>query len=113
MRPKLAVLILYAVAMTPVLLTGSFAADTATNPPGIAFNQSDCEKARGDDATAHLIKLDLNGNRGMVSFRHRTHENYPNPDTGFAHQAEKGAECVSCHHARSEATGAPLPCEFP
>lgn len=108
MRYKLVVLNLYVIAMTPLLLAGSYSSENPTNPPRIASDQSDCDRDKADDATARFIKLDLNGTRGVVSFRHKTHEAYANPDTAFAHQAEKGAECVSCHHARSEARGTPL-----
>lgn len=108
MRFKLAVLTLYAIAMTPILLAGSVAAESPTSPPRIASDQNDCDRVKSDDATARFTRLDLNGTRGVVSFRHKTHEGFVNPDTAFVHQAEKGAECVSCHHARSEASGTPL-----
>lgn len=108
MRYKLAVLSLYVIAMTPVVLTGSFAAENTTSPPSITSGQSDCDRTKSDEGKAPPLKLDLNGTRGVVSFSHKTHESYENPDTAFAHQAEKGAECISCHHARSEARGTPL-----
>ncbi|MEK6299927.1 MAG: cytochrome c3 family protein [Acidobacteriota bacterium] len=100
MRLKLALVILFAVA---VVTPGALLA-------GQGGSQRDCESQPGkcDDVANQSKKLDLQGWRGVVCFRHKTHEAYPNPDTAFAHQAEKGAECVSCHHARSEANGTPL-----
>lgn len=100
MRLKLVLVILFAAA---VVTPGAFLA-------GQGGSQRDCEGQPGkcDDAANNAKKLDLNGARGVVCFRHKTHEAYVNPDSSFAHQAEKSAECVSCHHARSEARGTPL-----
>jgi hypothetical protein len=71
-------------------------------------DQSDCDRIKSDDATARVIKLDLKGTRGIVSFRHRHHEAYLHPDNQFAHQAQKGAECIGCHHKRTELSGVPI-----
>ena len=101
MRFKLTVLILFAIAM-PVALLGRASEGVA------AVDQSECDRIRSDDATARVIKLDLKGTRGVVLFRHRHHEAYLNPDSEFAHQAQKGAECIGCHHKRTESTGVPI-----
>ena len=100
MRLKLALVILFTLA---VVTPGALLARQSGE-------QRDCESQPGkcDDAANQAKKLDLQGWRGVVCFRHKTHESYPNPDTAFAHQAEKSAECVGCHHSRSEATGTPL-----
>lgn len=97
MRLKLALVIVFAIA---VAAPGALLA-------GQAGLQRDCEGQPGkcgDEAR----KLDFGGNRGVVCFRHKAHEGFANPDESFAHQAETGADCVSCHHARSEAKGTPL-----
>jgi len=73
-----------------------------------AAEQSDCERIKSIDATARVIKLDLKGRRGVVTFRHRHHEAYLNPDSQFAHQSQRGAECIGCHHKRTESSGVPI-----
>lgn len=100
MRLKLALVILFAVA---VVTPGALLA-------GQGGLLRDCESQPGkcNDVASQVKQLDLNGTRGVVCFRHKPHESYENPDAGFAHQTEKGAECASCHHARSEARGTPL-----
>lgn len=105
MKAKLAVLALFVVAMPsalsawPITLPGL----TAGN-----VDQADCDRIKSDDANARVIKLDLNGTRGVVLFRHRHHEAYLNPDNQFAHQAQQGAECIGCHHKRTEFSGVPV-----
>lgn len=101
MRFKRAVLILLVLVMPAALRA------RPSSPP--AFEpQDDCEAIRSNDAAARPIKLDLNGTRGVVVFRHRHHERYLNSDGQFAHQPLKGAECAGCHHKRSESSGAPM-----
>ena len=99
MRHKLAVLILYVVAMLAALPARPLAAFDA---------QADCDRVRSNDPAARVIRLDLNGTQGVVLFRHRHHEAYLNPDSGFAHQSQKGAECIGCHHSRTESRGVPV-----
>ena len=96
MRFKLLVITLFAIAMPAAML--------ARTPA----DQADCDRMKADDAGARVFKLDLNGTRGVVSFRHRHHEQYLHPDTKFAHQAQKGAECFGCHHRRTESGGVPI-----
>ena len=96
MRFKLTIVVLFLIAAPAALLARASA------------TQSDCERIRSNDASARVIKLDLSGTRGVVPFRHRHHESYLNPDSQFAHQAEQGAECIGCHHKRTESTGVPL-----
>ena len=95
MRLKLAILIAY-LLVTVALVANSFA------------QQRDCDTAAkcGDPAN-HVVRLDLKGTRGRVCFPHKTHENYLTPDPEFAHQAEKGAECIGCHHRRNDGSDAP------
>ncbi|HXG93841.1 MAG TPA: cytochrome c3 family protein [Blastocatellia bacterium] len=101
MRFKLAIIALYAVAVaTPAILMAQTAAP-----------QRDClsQPEVCNDAANKVIKLDLNGRRGVVCFRHRTHEAFLNPNAAFAHQeGMKGAECIGCHHKRDENTGTPI-----
>jgi len=98
MRLKLVILILYVIAIvTPsALLARTFE------------QQSDCDRITADDATARIVKLDLDGTRGVVLFRHRHHEAYLNPSSNFPHQAQKGSECIGCHHKRTEFGGVPI-----
>lgn len=103
MRFKLAALTLYAIAMPAALPARPF-----LTPALEVDQQSDCDRIRSDDATARIIKLDLKGTRGIVLFRHRHHEAYLNPDSQFAHQAQRGAECVGCHHKRTGSSGVPI-----
>src|SRR5262249_14063595 len=99
MKLKLAILVSYA------LLIGAPAGALSLQAP----SQRDCNTAGAcDDVAAQVKKLDLNGQRGMVCFRHKTHENYLNPDSTFAHQAGESASCTGCHHKRSDATGIPI-----
>jgi len=105
MKAKLAILALFVVTMPLALLAWPIA------PPRLlaaAFEQSDCDRIKSDDATARVIKLDLRGTRGVVLFRHRHHETYLNPDSQFAHQGQQGAECIGCHHTRTEGSGVPV-----
>src|ERR1041384_6991811 len=74
-----------------------------------AAEQSDCERIKSIDATARVIKLDLKGRRGVVTFRPRHHEAYLNPDSQFAHQSQRGAERIGCPHTRTESRTAPPP----
>ena len=108
MRFKLAILILYASAMPAALSAGPFTSVGPVNPPAMESDQSDCDRIKSDDATARVIKLDLRGTRGVVLFRHRHHEAYLNLSSGFAHQGQKGAECIGCHHKRTESSGVPI-----
>ena len=105
MKAKLAILALFVVTMPLALLAWPIA------PPRLlaaAFEQSDCDRIKSDDATAGVIKLDLRGTRGAVLFRHRHHETYLNPDSQFVHQGQQGAECIGCHHKRTEGSGVPV-----
>ena len=94
MRLKLSILVLFIIA-------GSMLALASTD-------QSDCQRIKSDDASARVIKLDMKGTRGVVLFRHKHHEAYINPSAEFPHQAEKGAECIGCHHKRTEFSGVPV-----
>ena len=96
MRIKLLITTLFAIALPAAMLART------------TSEQGDCDRIRSDDATGPVIKLDLKGSRGVVFFRHRHHEAYLNPDNEFAHQARPGAECIGCHHKRSESTGVPV-----
>lgn len=106
MKFKPAILILYAILTRAVLLAGPFGAVEMTNL--LESDQSDCDRIRSNDATAHVIRLDLGGTRGVVLFRHSHHEAYLNPSGDFPHQAQKGAECIGCHHKRTEFSGVPI-----
>ena len=101
MRFKLIILILFVVATLALLPARS----RATSP---AVGQADCDRIKADDTTARVITLDLKGTRGVVKFRHRHHETYLNPDSQFAHQGQQGAECIGCHHKRTEFSGVPV-----
>lgn len=101
MRLKLAILVVLTIAMALLVRTSAY-----ERP--VAIVQSDCERIKAGDAGSHVIKLDLKGTRGSVSFRHRHHESYVNPDNQFAHPAQKGAECIGCHHKRTESSGVPI-----
>lgn len=94
MRIKLTILMLFTIALT-ILARASDA-------------QTDCERIKSDDASARVIKLDLKGTRGVVLFRHKHHEAYLNPSADFPHLAQKGAECIGCHHKRTEFSGVPI-----
>jgi hypothetical protein len=98
MKLKLVAVIVYLLlALTPMALV-------AESVP----QQRDCDKAaKCNDPANHVIRLDQKGMRGGVCFAHKTHEPYLNPDPDFAHQTEKGAECVGCHHRRVEGSDAP------
>ena len=100
MKSKLIALTLFVMALLlPADLTGgSFAPESDCD--------SQLDKCGGADG--QVIKLDLKGSRGVVCFRHKKHETYLNQDTSFPHRAEKGAECIGCHHKRSEVTGVPI-----
>lgn len=97
MKSKLAILIAYALALVaPVALS----AQSVTQLPDPIIYAC-------DDTANRVIQLDPNGQRGTVCFSHKAHETRLNPDKDFAHQAVKGAECIGCHHRRSEVTGVP------
>src|SRR5262249_16391839 len=99
MKIKLGIVVFYAG------LIGGPAGGAAAETP----SQRDCNPTGAcDDAAAQVKKLDLNGQRGTVCFRHKTHENYSNPDPLFAHQPGEAASCTGCHHKRSDSTGVPL-----
>jgi hypothetical protein len=53
-----------------------------------------------------VIKLDINGERGVVLFDHKAHEGLLNPDSTVAHKARQGAACIGCHHT-SDRRGIP------
>ena len=107
MRSKRAVLILLVLLM-PAALRARPSMPPAPVMPVMLVSQGDCDRIKSDDATARVIKLDLRGTRGVVLFRHKHHEAYLNPDSQFAHQPEKGAECAGCHHTRSQSSGASM-----
>ncbi|HXU40082.1 MAG TPA: cytochrome c3 family protein [Blastocatellia bacterium] len=107
MKVKLAVLILFVVAMPAALPARPFAIAPASLLEE-TFSQADCDRIKSNDDTARVIKLDLKGTRGVVLFRHRHHETYLNPDSHFAHQGQQGAECIGCHHKRTEFSGVPV-----
>jgi hypothetical protein len=92
---------LFGVAMSVAMLAGTTPAERAAST-----DQGDCERIKSDAGPP--IRLDLNGTRGVVLFRHRHHETYVHPDSQFAHQGQKGAECIGCHHKRTESTGVPI-----
>ena len=99
MKLKFAMLLLYAAAV------GAPASLWASQTP----SQLDCNSADAcDDQANQVKKLDLNGERGVVCFRHKTHQGYPIPDSTFAHQVGENATCTGCHHKRSDATGVPI-----
>ena len=100
MRLKLALLVL-------MTITGALMR-TVAHERALDYGQTDCERIRSGDAAAHVIKLDTRGARGEVLFRHRHHEAYVNPSAGFAHPAQPGAECIGCHHKRTESSGVPI-----
>ncbi|PYT08231.1 MAG: hypothetical protein DMF60_05225 [Acidobacteria bacterium] len=106
MRVKLAVLILYAIALPAALLARPFHA--TASPEEAATQQGDCDRIRSNDASARVVRLDLKGTRGVVLYRHAHHEAYLNPGADFPHQGQKGAECIGCHHKRGESTGVPI-----
>lgn len=95
------------IALTLFVMALLLPADRTCEPLAL---QRDCDRQfdKCDGAAGQVIKLDLKGSRGVVCFIHKTHETYLNQDTGFPHRAEKGAECIGCHHKRSEATGVPI-----
>lgn len=97
MKSKLAILIAYALVLI---------APVALNAQSVVQLQ-ECKTYACNDPANHVIELDSKGQRGKVCFPHKTHETFINPDKEFAHQAQKGAECIGCHHRRSEATGVP------
>ena len=99
MRHKLPVVVLFVISGSLVLYARPF----ANYDP-----QSDCDRIKSDDPSAHVIKLDPKGTRGVVSFRHRHHEAYVNLDNQAVHPAQKGAECIGCHHKRTESGGVPI-----
>jgi len=101
MRFKLAIFAIYALA---TLMAGKLAAQTSPAQQGCEDKLQLCEKKENSKNFA----LDCRGRRGFVCFDHKEHEAYMNPDADFPHKAAKGSECVSCHHKRNEATGAPL-----
>ncbi|MFY9556383.1 MAG: cytochrome c3 family protein [Blastocatellia bacterium] len=106
MTPKLAALILYAIAMPAALWAGPFAPSQPANLFATEPDQSDCDRIKSSDVG--VVKLNLNGTRGVVLFRHKHHETYLNPSSDFAHPAQKGAECIGCHHKRTEFSGVPI-----
>ena len=101
MRFKLVILIMFVIGMLALLPAPSRATSSVES-------QADCDRIKSNDATARVIKLDLKGTRGVVLFRHRHHETYLNPDSQFAHQGQQGAECIGCHHKRTEFSGVPV-----
>lgn len=54
-----------------------------------------------EQAESKIIKLDQNGERGIVKFDHRSHETQISPDRLAPHQAKPGAACSGCHHTVS------------
>ncbi len=50
---------------------------------------------------AKIIKLDVYGKRGVVSFSHTTHEKVTNPDLNAPFKANNSATCAGCHHTVS------------
>lgn len=96
MRFKVIALIAFLIAASAALLARA------------STDQNDCERIRSNDASQRVIKLDLKGRRGVVLFRHKHHETYLNPDSQFAHQGQQGAECIGCHHKRTESSGVPV-----
>lgn len=106
MKLRLATLISCAIVMPTALLAGHFGAGKMASLP--EFDQGDCARIKSDDPAARLIRLDLRGTRGEVLFRHKHHEAYLNPAGHFSHNAEKGAECIGCHHKRTESSGVPI-----
>jgi hypothetical protein len=99
MMLKLTIITVYALAVLGP--TARFAGQTPS--------QVNCKPADAcNDPAAQIKKLDPNGERGMVCFRHKTHEAYSVQDPNFAHQTGEGATCIGCHHKRSEATGVPI-----
>jgi hypothetical protein len=81
-------------------------------PAGLLARHSglapDIQTDRCNDTAAQVRKLDLNGTRGMVCFRHKTHQAYLNPDPENPHKAVAGAACVGCHHKATDVTGVPI-----
>lgn len=53
-----------------------------------------------------VIKLDVNGRRGVVFFNHKSHEGLLHPGQDARHKAKPGASCSGCHHTTSP-TGVP------
>jgi hypothetical protein len=109
MRLKLAVLTVYALV---IIAPAALMARTRVGP--VNAGEPDNLSAPAEqldycsDVANEVRKLDLRGKRGMVCFRHKTHEAYLNPDAGFAHQSVQGAACIGCHHKKSEVTGVPI-----
>ena len=101
MKFKLAIFAIYALA---ALMPAIFAAQTSPAQQGCEDKLQLCDKKEGSKNFA----LDCRGRRGFVCFDHKAHEAYPNPNEDFPHKAAKGSECVSCHHNRNAATGAPI-----
>jgi hypothetical protein len=81
---KLAALIAYAFGL---LVTAALGARPATTP------------VQGDQAQSKVVRLDVNGTRGVVLFNHKNHEARLNPDPNAVYKAKAGAACVGCHHS--------------
>jgi Class III cytochrome C family len=50
------------------------------------------------------VRMDIQGERGLVVFDHKRHEAFINPDPSNPHKTASGIACVGCHHTVKNVT---------
>jgi len=76
--------------MTPVTLLAWFSvSQESANKPEEAVKSS-------------IIRLDVMGKRGAVSFDHKAHETRMNLEPDYRYKAKPGAACSGCHHTTNQ-----------